>query len=168
MKGIMDLIRIGFKATLILCLVSLTFASANAEDHRLAKLFTERNVKGTMIISSLDSKIEFVYNKERAEKRFLPASTFKIPNTLIALDENAIANGMETIKWDGKDKGWRPWNKDQTIETAFPLSCVWFYQELAKRVGNLKYLSHLKKINYGNKKTGPELTTFWLDGDLKW
>ncbi len=133
----------------------------------MSKIFTEREVKGTIIISALDSKTEFVYDKERAGKRFLPASTFKIPNTLIALEENAIDNEMEIIKWDGKDKGWSPWNKDQTLETAFPLSCVWFYQELAKRVGNMKYLYHLDKLNYGNKKTGPEVTTFWLDGELK-
>ena len=153
--------------TYLIGILLVAIALAHAEDHELAKLFTERKINGTLIISSLDSKTEFIYNKERAGKRFLPASTFKIPNTLIALEENAIANETEVIKWDGTDKGWRPWNKDQTLETAFPLSCVWFYQELAKRVGNAKYLSHLRKLNYGNKKTGPEVTTFWLEGDLK-
>ncbi len=163
----MSLIRIGFIATLILSIVSLTFATANAEDHRLAKLFTKRYIKGTIIISSLDGKTEFVYNKERAEKRFLPASTFKIPNTLISLEERAIANEKEVIKWDGEDKGWSPWNNDQSLETALPLTCVWFYQELARRIGNSKYLSHLDRLHYGNKMTGADVTTFWLDGDLK-
>ena len=144
-----------------------TMANANAEDDGLADIFSERQIKGTIIVASLDGKTEYVYNRERAEKRFLPGSTFKIPNTLIALDEGAIADEMEIIKRDGKNKGWHPWNKDQSLNTAFPISCVWFYQELAKRVGNKKYLSHLDSLNYGNKLTGPDVTTFWLEGDVR-
>ncbi len=72
------------------------------------------------------------------KKRFLPASTFKIPNTLIALEEGVIQNEKDIIEWDGEDKGWSQWNKDQSLETAFPLSCIWFYQELASRVGDKK------------------------------
>ena len=120
-----------------------------------------------MVISSLDSKMNYVHNSHRSETRFVPASTFKIPNTLIALEEGAIKDEKEVITWDGKDKGFDTWNKDQTIETAFPVSCVWFYQELARRVGNEKYLTHLKMLGYGNEKTGPDVTTFWLEGDLK-
>lgn len=159
--------RAKFNAFLILISLILTIGTANAQDSGLAKLFSDRNVKGTIIISSLDSKTEYLYNEARAEKRFLPASTFKIPNTLIALDERAVLDEKEIIKWDGKDKGWSSWNKDQSIETAFPISCVWFYQDLAKRVGNVNYLYHLDRLDYGNKKTGPEVTTFWLNGDLK-
>lgn len=145
----------------------LSIGVVNADEAGLAKLFNKRNVKGTIIISSLDGNTESIYNKARSEKGFLPASTFKIPNTVIALEEGAIANEKKIIKWDGEDKGWSPWNKDQSLETAFPLSCVWFYQELAKRVGNSKHLSHLDKLHYGNMKTGPNVTTFWLEGDLK-
>ncbi len=160
------MVQVKFK--IIFILISLFFVSGitNAQDSLLTQLFTERNINGTIIISSLDGKTEYTYNKVRAEKRFLPASTFKIPNTLIALNEKAVLNEKEIIKWDGKDKGWSAWNKDQSLETAFPISCVWFYQELAKRVGNIKYILHLNKLNYGNKKTGHDVTTFWLDGEL--
>lgn len=161
------MMRFAVKKIIIFSAVFLITGTAEAEHHDLAKLFSERNLNGTMIISSLDGGTEYVFNEERVNRRILPASTFKIPNTLIALDEGAIANQKEIIAWDGEDKGWSPWNKDQSLETAFPLSCVWFYQELAKRVGNKTYLSHLDKLNYGNKLTGPEITTFWLDGDLK-
>lgn len=161
------MMRVKVKAIFILISMLVTIATVNAEEPSLAKLFTERNVEGTIIISSLDGRTEYFYNKARSEKRFLPASTFKIPNTLIALEERAIVNEKEIIKWDGKDKGWSSWNKDQSLETAFPISCVWFYQELAKRVGNSKYLSHIDKLHYGNKMTGSDVTTFWLEGDLK-
>ena len=140
---------------------------AHSEDLDIAKLFNEKNLKGTIIISSLDGGKTYIHNDERVNTRFVPASTFKIPNTLIALEESAVANEKEIIKWDGKDKGIPIWNKDQSMETAFPSSCVWFYQELAKRVGKDKYSSYLKKMKYGNEQVGSEITTFWLEGDLK-
>jgi beta-lactamase class D len=152
---------------LLLTLTFLIAATSHADDADLAKLFQDRGVEGTIIISSLDGKMSHVHNSHRSETRFVPASTFKIPNTLIALEEGAIKNEKEVIQWDGKDRGFDAWNKDQSLETAFPVSCVWFYQELALRVGNEKYLTHLKKLRYGNEKTGPEVTTFWVEGDLK-
>lgn len=138
-----------------------------ADDPDLAILFRHAGVEGTMVITSLDGKGTFIYNKARSEKRFTPASTFKIPNTLIALQEGAVKNEKEVIGWDGMDKGFEAWNRDQTLETAFPASCVWFYQELAKRVGSGKYTSWLSKLGYGNGKIGADVTTFWLDGQLK-
>jgi beta-lactamase class D len=156
-----------FKLLLVLTFFMQPLCVAHAEDFELAELFQERGVEGTIVISSFDGKNEYIHNINRAKQELSPASTFKIPNTLIVLEEGAISNGKEIIKWDGKDKGWSAWNQDQSLETAFPLSCVWFYQELAGRVGNEKYLSHLKKINYGNQKTGSEVKSFWLDGDLK-
>jgi beta-lactamase class D len=161
------MIQVKFKTISILIFIFFSVGIVKAEDDSFAKLFSERSVEGTIIISSLDGKTEYLHNKTRSEKRFLPASTFKIPNTLIALDEGAVVDEKEIIKWDGKDKGWSAWNKDQSIETAFPISCVWFYQELAKRVGNSNYLVHLNKVHYGNKMTGSDVSTFWLEGDLK-
>jgi beta-lactamase class D len=158
--------------TWIMCLIvfALTFfcvMNSYSEDSDLEKLFKDRGVKGTIVISSLDAKTDYVYEMARSKTRFTPASTFKIPNTLIALEEGVIENEKEVIKWDGKDKGFDSWNQDQTLETAFPLSCVWFYQELAKRIGNEKYIAHLKRLKYGNEETGPDVTTFWLENDLK-
>ncbi len=148
----------------------LTFVSFSsilmASDNEIEALFSANKIEGTIIISSLDGTKEFIHNKKRSEQRFLPASTFKIPNSLIALSQKVITDQNEIIKWDGKNKGWKQWNKDQTLKTALPDSCVWFYQELANRIGNELYLSHLKNMHYGNEKTGPKLTTFWLNGDL--
>lgn len=154
--------------SLVVLLMVVTIASAaNGEDADLTDLFKSKNINGTIIISSLDGGKTHTYNDERAHTRFLPASTFKIPNTLIALEESVVTDERQIIKWDGKDRGIAAWNKDQSLETAFPSSCVWFYQELAQRVGKEKYERYLKKINYGNEQASPEVTTFWLEGDLK-
>ena len=139
---------------------------AIADDRDIATLYAEHNIEGSIIIASLDGRVEFIHNKQRSERRFLPASTFKILNTLIALEAGVIRDEREIIKWDGSDKGWGPWNKDQTLDTAFSLSCVWCYQKFAKRIGNDQYVKYLTKLAYGNQKTGNDVTTFWLEGEL--
>ncbi len=133
----------------------------------LDSIFSERGVEGSIIISALDGKHDYQVNPERVKNAYLPASTFKIPNTLIALDEGAISDPDEIFKWDGKIRFVDSWNQDHSLRTAFPASVVWFYQELASRVGNDAYLKQLSDLHYGNMQTGPELTTFWLDGDLR-
>ena len=124
-------------------------------------------INASIVISSLNTEKEYIINRERSEQRFLPASTFKIPNTLIALQEGVIKDENEMIKWDGKEKGLQEWNKDQSLKTAFPVSCVWFFQELAKKVELGKYSGYLSEMNYGNQKTGSSVETFWLEGDIR-
>ncbi|WP_236021696.1 class D beta-lactamase [Geomesophilobacter sediminis] len=133
----------------------------------MARLFNEKNIQGTIVISSLDGTTTYSHNDTRAATRMLPASTFKIPNTLIALEEGAIADETQVLKWDGKVRSIAVWNKDQTVESAFKSSCVWVYQELAQRIGTARYESYLTRIGYGNARPTPVLTTFWLEGDLR-
>ncbi|KHG33492.1 class D beta-lactamase [Sulfurospirillum sp. MES] len=136
------------------------------DDATLAKLFDDFGVKGTMVIESLDGKESFVYNEARAKMPLLPASTFKIPNTLIALEEGVV-NEKSLIVWDKVKRSIPAWNQDQTLESAFKTSCVWCYQKFARHIGLEKYDSYLKKLHYGNEKTGNDVERFWLDGKLR-
>ncbi|MCE1225515.1 MAG: class D beta-lactamase [Geobacteraceae bacterium] len=147
---------------LMLCVVT----PARAEDAALAKLFSTRAVQGTLVLTNRDGSRSYFHNEARASTPLLPASTFKIPNTLIALDEG-VTTEKELLKWDGTDKGLAACNRDQTLASAFKNSCVWCYQELAQRIGLKQYQAWLKKIDYGNALPQPELTTFWLSGDLR-
>jgi len=148
---------------LLILITTLSFSN----DKQIEDIFKKNNLNGTIVISTLDNKTTYTYNKQRANRGYLPASTFKIPNTMIALEEKAIQDDKEIIKWDGKKRFYEPWNKDHTLQSALQYSCVWCYQKLAKKIGNKNYLKYLEKINYGNKKTGKELTTFWLEGDIR-
>lgn len=151
----------------ITILLFLLFTSSLANDIDLEKIFKESKINGTLVISELTSNKRYIYNKTRTEKRFLPASTFKIPNTLISLEKEVIKDEYEIIKWDGKVRAYEPWNKDQNLQSAISISCVWCYQIFAKKIGNESYLEYLKKMNYGNKLTGSDISTFWLEGNLK-
>lgn len=133
----------------------------------LKKLITENNLTACVYIINDDKKDSLVVNIDRVDSMFLPASTFKIPNTLIALEEKAIKGLYDTIKWDGQTRSVDEWNHDQTLKSAFKYSCVWFYQELARRIGLERYSIWLKKLKYGNEIAGPGVDDFWLQGDIK-
>ncbi len=154
---------------LILMLAVLTLGTCTKAtiQEELEAIFTKRGVEGTIFIINAATGQKYVAYPERAKTPFLPASTFKIPNTLIAMEEAVISSPDEVFKWDGEVRFVDAWNQDHSLRTAFPVSCVWFYQELARRVGDEKYQNHLKQLNYGNMQTGPDVTRFWLNGELR-
>ncbi len=149
----------------LLCVVHVVIAQN--EDSTLSSIFAEYGSEGTLLLVSNDNQKSFAHNTKRSQERFTAASTFKIPNTLIALECGAVKDENQIIPWDSVDQGMPEWNKDQSLSSALPVSCVWFYQELAKRVGKDKYKEYLAKLNYGNETVGLDVTTFWLDGSLK-
>jgi beta-lactamase class D len=151
----------------ILFLALLWSLPAVAEDQVLAGLFSQQRLDGTIVISSLHNGKNFIHNDLRANQRFSTASTFKIMNTLIAIEEKAISEKDEVLKWDGHIYEIPDWNHDQTLESAFKVSCVWCFQELARRVGAEKYRSYLRKSAYGELREPFDETTFWLDGSLQ-
>ena len=137
-----------------------------ADDAALAEVFARAGVEGTTVISSLSGEQTFIYNESRAQQRFSPASTFKIPNTLISLEEQAISGKDAVFKWDGRIHEIPAWNHDQTLESAFKISCVWCYQQLASQVGAEPYRTYLQALDYGELSEPFSETTFWLDGAL--
>ena len=148
-------------------LVLLWSLSAVAEDQVLSGLFSQHGMKGTIVISSLHNEKTFIYNEHRANQKFSTASTFKILNTLISLEEKAISGKDDVLKWDGHIYDFPDWNHDQTLESAFKVSCVWCFQELARRVGAEKYRNYLRESAYGELREPFVETTFWLDGSLQ-
>ena len=137
-----------------------------AWDKEVEEVFKKYKVEGTIVIESLNKKKINIYNDKRASELFSPASTFKIPNSLIALNEGVVTKDSLII-WDKKTREYESWNKDQTLLTAFKSSCVWCYQEFASKIGVEKYEKYLKSLDYGNKNIGNEITRFWLDESLK-
>ncbi len=154
--------------TIVLNLALLVFVSCNHDNStdNWENFFQENNVNGTFVLKNLGTNEILIYNKERSNKEFVPASTFKILNSMIALQESSIESINDTIKWDGINRSFKSWNKDQTMKSALPISCVWFYQELARRTGQEKMQEWIDKTNYGNKKIENKIDRFWLDGNL--
>ncbi|MEW5875449.1 MAG: penicillin-binding transpeptidase domain-containing protein [Candidatus Zixiibacteriota bacterium] len=129
-------------------------------------------VRGTFVVSNPQGNWTKVYNMERAAEPMIPASTFKIPNTIIAL-ETGVASGADfTLPFDSvasPPQPWWPesWRRSHTLRSAFQNSVVWFYQELARRIGPRRMEEYLRRLDYGNQSIGGGIDRFWLDGDLR-
>lgn len=140
------------------------------EEVDLSALLT--GMEGTFVVYEPGRRLWRVHDPERARRRFLPASTFKIPNSLIAL-QSGVADGPDfSLEWDplaNPPEPWWPrsWRRDQDLESAFQNSVYWFYQELARRVGEERLQGYLKRFAYGNQNMGGGLDKFWLHGDLR-
>ena len=139
---------------------------ARAEDAAIEQLFRNAGIDGTIVIESVSTGQRFVHNDARSRHPYAAASTFKVFNTLIALEEGAISGADAIFHWDGTQYAIAAWNQDQTLESAFRASCVWCYQQLARRVGSPKYMPYIQQANYGQLRQPYNETEFWLDGAL--
>ncbi len=127
--------------------------------------FFPDSTAGTFVLYDAQSGVTTRYG--RAAERRTPASTFKIFNSLVALDAGAVADEHEVVEWDGVER-WLPvWNQDQTLETALQRSAVWVHQELARRAGRDTLQAALTREAYGNATIGEAADRFWLDGSLQ-
>ena len=107
-----------------------------------------------------------VLNAGRAETRFVTASTFKIPNSLIALEVGAVKDADEVFLYDGKPQQVKAWERDMSLREAIAASNVPVYQEIARRVGLETYRTCLTRLDYGNREVGTNVERFWLEGPL--
>jgi beta-lactamase class D len=132
----------------------------------LAGLFAAEGVVGTMAVFEPASERSTLIDAARAATRFTPASTFKIANSLIALETGVVADENEIIPYGGKPQWMKTWEKDMSMREAIALSAVPHYQELARRIGISRYRDWLARLDYGNRDPGAVVDRFWLDGPL--
>lgn len=130
------------------------------------QLFADSGVVGTFVLWQPDSNKLRTSDSIRAVKGFLPASTFKIFNSLVALQTGAVADEHTIIPWDGVER--RPaWDTAMDMARAIQVSCVPWYQEVARRAGKERMQHWLDTTHYGNQLMGDPIDLFWLQGGLR-
>lgn len=129
--------------------------------------FKQAETTGTLVLMDGKSGSLRVWNPERAAKRFIPASTFKIPNSLIGLETGAVKSVEEVLPYGGKPQWMKQWEKDADLREAIRISSVPVYQEVARRIGQERMAKGVASLGYGNAKTGEVVDRFWLDGPLE-
>ncbi len=156
-----------------ICLLAIVFFSSCSPNNvttndSLKTYFDSNKVEGCFGLYD-NGKNEFtIYNLARyRDSAFLPASTFKIVNSLIGLHTGRIFDEKMVIKWDGKTRSIDAWNHDLTMEQAFKVSAVPYYQEVARRIGKDTMQLWLDSLKYGTRKIKTAIDTFWLDNSLK-
>jgi beta-lactamase class D len=141
--------------------------AAMSDGDNWSEYFTEANAQGTLVVvdSRGGKEIVYVHDKDRAAQRLSPASTFKIPHSLIALDAGVLRDEFQVIPWDGVKRPVDAWNHDQDLRSAVRNSAVWVFERFASEIGRDKEAAYMRKIPYGNAlSSGAE--PFWVDGDL--
>ncbi|HAP62380.1 MAG TPA: penicillin binding protein transpeptidase domain-containing protein, partial [Cytophagales bacterium] len=131
--------------------------------------FEDCGINGSITIYDYNRQVWMTSDMADSQVGTLPASTFKILNTLIVLETGAIADDHEIIPWisdyDTTKYGHRPSiYKDMDLEEAFYKSAGWAYRELAKKVGDERYLEILTEIGYGNGDLSIDDPDFWNYG----
>jgi len=168
--------RLLFVYVLLMLTASCRVASistANTQD--LSSIFKGTN--SAFVLYNLNSNHYIRYNESRCSQRFSPKSTFKIPNSLIGLETGVIRDADFGIPWDRQkypaESYWNNtepfihWAQDQTLRSAFKYSVVWYYRELASRVGEQRMKKYVKAFKYGNQNTSGPADSFWLGGELQ-
>lgn len=156
--------RLGFIGMIIV----LASVRARAEERpEWAEIFKGKQAEGTIVVEDErgDKAFSGVHDAGRAEKRFSPASTFKIPHALFALDAGAVRDEFQVFPWDGTKRPIESWNRDQDLRSSMRNSVVWIYQKFAAEIGLEKEKGYLTRIGYGNADvTGVD--PFWVEGNL--
>lgn len=152
---------------LMLAFCDLASAVEWREAPELGKAFEECGVSGTFVLYLAAEKACIGHNRERAETRFIPASTFKIANTLIGLSSGAVRGVDEVIPFVGVPQTVKAWERDMSLRDGIAISNVPLYQELARRIGLDAMREGVGKLGYGNCDIGQAVDIFWLKGPLE-
>jgi beta-lactamase class D len=157
----------------VICFIALLTGSS-CRDIRIhehsdwGKYFEDNGIKNACFILR-DNNHEAIhyYNKERSLKRFTPASTFKIFNSLVALETSLAPDEQFIIRWDSVKTSREACNKDLTMREAFRESCVNYYREIARRIGKAQMQHYLDTVKYGNMQMGNAVDSFWLNNTMQ-
>jgi beta-lactamase class D len=158
-------------AVLLICFALPVYSSSHRskwkENQNWDNYFQKEKVQGCFLLYDLQRNDYVSYNRSRVDTGFLPASTYKIFNSLVALETGAVRDETEVLKWDGIKRMVPAWNQDQNMRDAIRNSTVWFYQEMARRIGQARMQQYVNLVHYGNRNIGGGIDHFWLDGMLR-
>lgn len=129
-------------------------------------------IDGAFVLYDTKKQRYYRYNEKRCAERFSPCSTFKIPNALIALETGIVPDESFTLKWDSvktprQNLASPAWARDHDLRSAMRYSVVWYFQEVARRVGAPNYKKYLQRFNYGNQDIAGGSDRFWLSSSLQ-
>jgi len=112
-------------------------------------------------------------NQTRANNALSPFSTFKITNSVIALEKEIIKDTKQVLSYD-KEKyptqvWWPPvWKlPSYNLSSAFKYSVVPVFRQMAKNIGQKHMNTYLERFDYGNQDASSGIDNFWLNGSLK-
>jgi beta-lactamase class D len=133
----------------------------------LRSIIDSTGFTGTVLVYDVRRDRWIGVNAQGADRRHIPASTFKIPNSLIALETGILKDEHTVIPWDSVPRPRTELNRDLELIDAFRLSAVPHFQEIARRIGPERMQRYIDRVGYGNRALSGGIDRFWLDGGLR-
>ena len=157
------------RSAIFLALVLLAPSISARQQPNIARHFGD--LDGTFVMFDATTGKYLRHNPKRAQERFAPCSTFKVPNTAILLESGAAAGPDTVLKYDPALEQPKQWARDFDLRGAFKASALWYYQALSRRAGIDTERRFVERFDYGNHDVsgGMERTgrPFWVDGTLR-
>lgn len=174
---VINIMKFKMKGLFWVILSSLVFSGCVYDSKLQRPVLSERESEIPLLFNQAQTQAVFVtydgihlksYGNDlnRAKTEYIPASTFKMLNALIGL-QNAKATNTEVFPWNGEKRAFSAWEKDMTLAEAMQASAVPVYQELARRIGLDLMRKEVKRVGFGNMNIGQQVDNFWLVGPLK-
>ena len=135
-------------------------------EQEIKSFFDNTNTSGVIVIKNGQKTSVYGNRLDRAKTEYVPASTFKMLNALIGLENNKVTP-TEIFKWNGEKQSLANWEKDMTLGEGMKVSNVPLYQQLARRIDLELMQNEVKRVNFGNNNIGNKVDDFWLVGPLK-
>ncbi|MEO1516798.1 MAG: penicillin-binding transpeptidase domain-containing protein [Bacteroidota bacterium] len=133
---------------------------------KFQQMLDSKNLTGAILIVNPSKRVMHSNDFSYCQKPHLPASTFKIPHSMIALELGIVQNDSSILRWDGQPRGMKIWEEDLSLHQAFRRSCVPCYQGIARRVGVDRMNRQLEKLSFGQMQVdSSNLDRFWLVGN---
>ena len=123
--------------------------------------------EGSFVLYDTDHNTWNIYNPDYATLRTSPESTYKIYDALFGLEEGIITSDNSFMTWDGTEHPFDAWNADQTLYSAMDSSVNWYFHEIDKKLGTPAIRKFVQDIGYGNEIINTDLTSYWMQSDLK-
>lgn len=160
-----------YRNLLLSCLAVVLLSSCSqsriTEHTEWGKFFDNYGIKDAGIILR-DNNHESIhyYNKARVSRRVLPASTFKVFLSLVALETAVAPDDQLVIRWDSVKR--KPeWDKDMDMREALKTSSEPYFKEIARRIGPSRLQHYLDTVKYGNMLMSGKIDEVWVNNSLQ-
>ena len=160
---------------LLLCLAcqnnSSTTSPSSEKPRELLRVEWERllssaDLQGAFLIFDPQRNAFFSNDFQWCQERDLPASTYKIPHSMIALETGVVTDENTLFPWDGEARRLEIWEQDLNFRQAFHYSCVPCYQSIARQIGPERMREHLDQFDFGYMQfDSSSIDRFWLEGN---
>lgn len=128
--------------------------------------YDSAKVEGSFILHDLGRDHWILIDSAQADVATLPASTYKVLGSLIALEDKVIADENTVMPWDSVYRR-QEVDRDLNLRDALKHSAYWFHRDVARHIGADRLKYWWDTVGYGNADTTDGFDKAWVAGNLR-